>query len=1033
MSPPVSPLSPTPPPMHSLGLLRVLYRLVGLVATAAVLTTLLWLHQRSSLMQQQAVQAQAQAQALRHAYALQTSAQGYARMLHATQVGLRGNAAQDAQLLQTQWDAAQHAPGLINASTLRLLPAPPADLSAMPPEDAALWATVRQPTSPVPQALARSEGLTLFTQVPLHTATGPQQQLLTLDLRYDSWLREVQRSLGLEPSLPQRLYLEPAPAQPEGGSPQPSTRPEQYWHDGQLHTRLAILGQELELVLAAPPPSAQAEADPLAPPESGASSAEHSSPGQYMLWLPVLVATLTLLLYVLLRAWHMQRVRQQLRHWRQYASDSNEHYLALINHPLLAVAQVEGAAGQFISTSPRLAQLLGYSQDSLQRLTLASLAHPEDVQRLHRPETLEPQRANARYRYGRIGNLRLLHSLGHVVWVDLLEISPREPHGASAPSSSPQERRLLIVHDQSQTRTLQAQLNRRIQRQAAILEQVPLGLCILDNQMRIQFMNQGFQRISQLKAPLPESLEEWWQCAIADAGQRQSARARWDAQLARAIAGNGVVRPVEISLQPAWAAPQDINAAGLSVTLELSALVLDDQMVLTLVDVSAHKRAQHALQLQALYDRISSLPNRFLLLDRLQQALQRTARAQYGALLLLEVAPLSEAHNLQEHDWAAPLVREVASRLKACCPLGQTLAHTGPGQFALLIHASSHDGEEAMRQSKDLGYTILHAMQAPFRHGGQHMALKAFLGIALFHGQRTESANALWRQAHQALEQAQRQQLKEPCFFDPGMQAASNANAQLEESIRSGIAMQQFVLYLQPQVRHHQLTGAEVLLRWRGGQGREVIAPDQFLAAAEHSNLIVPLGHWVLAQSCRLLAAWAQHPQTEQLSLSINISAKQFWQDNFAAMVLQTIASTCAPAHRLVLELTEEVLQQDLAQSIACMRQLRAYGVGFALDGFGRGESSLKLLQQLPLDEVGIDYRIVRDLGSATQNARTVHSIVQLCHNLGIRAMAKGVEEAAQVEILKSYECYHWQGYFIGKPLPVADFERQFAHAAPPA
>ncbi|PAT38876.1 hypothetical protein CK623_12890 [Vandammella animalimorsus] len=1016
--------------MHSLGPLRVLYRLVGLIATACVLTTLLWLHQRSSLMQQQAMQAQAQAQALRYAYALQTSAQGYARMLHATQVGLRGNAEQDTELLQTQWDAAQHNPGLINASTLRLLPAPPADLSTMPPEDAALWAAARQQTSPLPQALARPEGLTLFTPAPQHTATGPQQQLLALDLRYDSWLREVQRSLGLDPSLPQGLYLEQAPAQPESGSQQPSVRPEQYWHDGQLHTRLSVLGQALELVLAAPPPGAQAEADPLAPPEPDASSAEPSSPGQYMLWQPVLVAVLALLLYVLLRTWHMRRVRQQLRHWREYASDSSEHYLALINHPLLAVAEIEGAAGQFISVSPRLAQLLGYSQDSLQRLTLASLAHPEDVQRLHRPEALEPQRANARYRYGRIGNLRLLHSLGHVVWVDLLEISPREPHGSSAL----QGHRLLIVHDQSETRTLQAQLNRRIQRQAAILEQVPLGLCILDSQMRIQFMNQGFQRISQLKAPLPESLEEWWQCTITDAGLRQSARARWDAQLARAIAGNGIVRPVEISLQPAWAAPQDINAAGLNVTLELSALVLDDQMVLTLVDVSAHKRAQHALQLQALYDRTSSLPNRFLLLDRLQQALQCAAQQQqYGALLLLDVAPLSEAHNLQEHDWAAPLVREVAARLRACCPLGQTLAHTGPGQFALLIHAATHNGSEAMRHSKDLGYTILHALQAPFRHGGQHMALKAFLGIVLFHGQRSESANLLWQHAHQALEQAHRQQLKEPCFFDPDMQAAASANALLEESIRTGLATQQFVLYLQPQVRHHQLTGAEVLLRRRNGQGQEVITPEQFLAAAEHSNLIVPLGHWVLAQSCRLLAAWAQHPQTAGLSLSINISAKQFWQDNFAAMVLQTIASTSAPAHRLVLELTEEVLQHNLTQSIACMRQLRAYGVGFALDGFGRGESSLKLLQQLPLDEVDIDYRIVRDLGHSTQNARTVHSIVQLCHNLGIRAMAKGVEEAAQVEILKSYDCYHWQGYFIGMPLPVADFERQFVHAAPPA
>lgn len=1025
MSPPITPLSPAPPPTQSLGLLRTLYRLAGLMATVAVLVALFWLHKHSSLLQQQAVQAQAQTQALRYAYALQISAQGYARMLHSIQARLSGNPAQDTALLQTQWDAAQQNSSLINASTLRLLPAPPTDLAALPPDDAALWAAARQPLTPMPQALARPEGLTLFTPALHQTAAGPQHQLLALDLRYDSWLREVQRNLGLDPSLPQGLYLEQAAAAQQGDGGKPLIWPEQHWRQEQLHTRLTILGQSLELVFTAPPPGSAVGADSLPTATTPANSAHDA--GQYVLWPPVLIALLALLLYLLLRAWLMRRAQLQMQRWREYASDSREHYLALINHPLLAVAEVEGAAGQFISVSPRLAQLLGYSQDSLQRLTLASLAHPEDVQRLHQPQALQQQQAgDTRYRYGRIANLRLLHSLGHVVWVDLLEISPQEPHGASAL----QGHRLVIMRDQSETRTLQAQLNRRIQRQAAILEQVPLGLCILDSQMRIQFMNQGFKRISQLKAPMPESLEEWWQCAIADVGLRQSARARWDAQLARAIAGNGIVRPVEISLQPAWAASQDVNAVGLSVTLELSALVLDDQMVLTLVDVSAHKRAQHALQLQALYDRISSLPNRFLLLDRLQQALQGTVQQQYGALLLLDVAPLSEAHNLQEHSWAAPMVREVAARLKACCPLGQTLAHTGPGQFALLINTATPHGSEAMRQSKDLGYTILHAMQAPFRHSGQSIALKAFLGIVLFHGQSSESANTLWQHAHQALEQAHRQQLKEPCFFDPDMQAAVNANALLEESIRTGIAMQQFVLYLQPQVRNHQLTGAEVLLRWRSGQGQEVIEPEQFLATAEHSNLIVPLGHWVLAQACRLLATWAQHPRTASLSLSINISAKQFWQDNFATMVLQTIASTSAPAHRLVLELTEEVLQHDLAQSIACIRQLRAYGVGFALDGFGRGESSLKLLQQLPLDEVGIDYRIVRDLGSATQNARTVHGIVQLCHNLGIRAMAKGVEEAAQVEILKSYDCYHWQGYFISKPLPVGEFESQFIHGA---
>jgi EAL domain-containing protein (putative c-di-GMP-specific phosphodiesterase class I) len=261
-------------------------------------------------------------------------------------------------------------------------------------------------------------------------------------------------------------------------------------------------------------------------------------------------------------------------------------------------------------------------------------------------------------------------------------------------------------------------------------------------------------------------------------------------------------------------------------------------------------------------------------------------------------------------------------------------------------------------------------------------------------------------------------------FFDPVMQHKVTSHAAIENDLRHAIALQQLHLYYQMQVDvNHRPLGAEALLRWFHPE-RGLVLPSLFVPIAEESTLILEIGDWVLDTACRQLALWAESDQTRDLTLAVNVSAKQFAVPNFVDQVANVLKTHKVNPVRLKLELTESVLLEDMAATVQKMHALKALGVTLAIDDFGIGYSSLSYLKQLPLDQLKIDQGFVQGITRDGSDAMLVQTIIDLATNFRLNVIAEGVETQAQLTFLKHHECTAFQGFLFGMALPVNEFER---------
>ncbi|MEN9398610.1 MAG: hypothetical protein RLZ81_3140, partial [Pseudomonadota bacterium] len=261
-------------------------------------------------------------------------------------------------------------------------------------------------------------------------------------------------------------------------------------------------------------------------------------------------------------------------------------------------------------------------------------------------------------------------------------------------------------------------------------------------------------------------------------------------------------------------------------------------------------------------------------------------------------------------------------------------------------------------------------------------------------------------------------------FFDPRMQAAVDDRLSLELGLREALAQGEFLLVYQPQVTGAGvLTGAEALVRWRHPT-RGMVLPAHFIALAEDTGLIVPLGKWVMQTACAQMAAWADQPLMSSLTMAVNVSARQFRQSDFVEQVLAAIEDTGANPRQLKLELTESLLVANVEDVIAKMTRLKSHGVGFALDDFGTGYSSLSYLSRLPLDQLKIDRSFVMGIETSEHAVAICAATISLAHSLGLKVVAEGVETRAQHELLHTQlHCDFIQGYLFGRPMPVSELE----------
>ncbi|SFN19033.1 PAS domain S-box-containing protein/diguanylate cyclase (GGDEF) domain-containing protein [Formivibrio citricus] len=471
----------------------------------------------------------------------------------------------------------------------------------------------------------------------------------------------------------------------------------------------------------------------------------------------------------------------------------------------------------------------------------------------------------------------------------------------------------------------------------------------------------------------------------------------------------------------------EIYPEWLTITAVKNAEGVVTHYVATFLDISERKAAESRIEYLAFYDQLTRLPNRRLLLDRLQRAMAVSSRrGTEGALLVIDLDDFRGLNDTFGHDQGDTLLQLVAERLKACVREGDTVARLGGDEFVMMLEGLSSVPEEAAEQSKIIAETILETLNQPYLLANREHHSTSSIGVTLFSDQKN-NIDELLKRADLAMYKAKQAGRNTLCFFDPDLQASVARRMSLEADMRAGLRKNQFFAVYQPQVNHEQQVFAvEALIRWNH-PARGIVSPGEFIPVAESSGLILALGQWMLREACRQLVEWQRVPELAHLTVAVNVSARQFHHPDFVEQVLLALDETGADPKKLKLELTESLLLDDVEAVIGRMTALKAHGVSFSLDDFGTGYSSLAYLKKLPLDQLKIDQSFVREVVSAANDAAITHAIIGMAKSLGLSVIAEGVEEEAQRAYLAKQGCHAFQGYLFGRPVRAEELREVFA------
>jgi diguanylate cyclase (GGDEF)-like protein len=432
--------------------------------------------------------------------------------------------------------------------------------------------------------------------------------------------------------------------------------------------------------------------------------------------------------------------------------------------------------------------------------------------------------------------------------------------------------------------------------------------------------------------------------------------------------------------------------------------------------------AHHEIRNLAFFDPLTGLPNRRLLLDRLQQTLVASSRSnRKRALLFVDLDDFKTLNDTLGHHIGDLLLQEVARRVVASIREIDTVARLGGDEFVVLLQDLGELPEDAAAQAKIVAQKILSTIHQPYLLDGRECRSSCSIGITVF-GNREDSTNEVLQQADIAMYQAKAAGRNTLHFFAPALQAAVNARAEMEEDLRQAIKTKDFRLLYQAQMDRGILIGAEALVRWNRPK-RGLLQPGEFIPLAEQTGLILPLGDWVLEAACKQVAAWANRKATAHLTVAVNISARQLLNSDFVKNVLRILEHTGANPHNVKMELTESMFVDDLENVVAKMTELKSHGLRFSLDDFGMGYSSLAYLRSLPLDQLKIDQEFVRDILVDASSSAIAQSIISLGSAMGLSVIAEGVETNEQRDFLARLGCHSFQGFLFSGPLPAKEFE----------
>jgi diguanylate cyclase (GGDEF)-like protein/PAS domain S-box-containing protein len=679
--------------------------------------------------------------------------------------------------------------------------------------------------------------------------------------------------------------------------------------------------------------------------------------------------------------------------------ESEQRYAQLVRNIPVGVYtwhfNPNGSMG-FKYVSPKLCEILGLDADGLLRdyAPAFTSAHPDDLESLilcneQARISMAPFRWQGRFIIR--GNTR---------WISISSDPLPQPDGSSIWSG--------VVADITEKKQAEDEL-----RVAAITFETQEAIMITDADANIVRVNRAFEQVTGHRAE--EVIGKNPRILSSGRHDRSFFREMWQGLLT-AGSWSGEI----------WDKHKDghIYPKYSTITAVKDANGITTHYVSIFLDISERKQIEAEIHKLAFYDPLTGLPNRRLLMERLNVALSASSRnRQYGALLYLDLDKFKTLNDTLGHTFGDLLLIEVATRLKSCLREIDTMARLGGDEFLLLIENLGEEEAGASQNIAQVAEKVRSALATHYRLRDHIYHSSPSIGVCLFCG-GSEPAEELVRRADIAMYQAKDSGRNQIRFYDPELQKEVEARAALESDLRSALALNQLKLYYQVQVDQNlRPIGAEALIRWFHPH-RGMVPPDQFIPIAEESSLILEIGQWILDSACRQLASWSHNPLIRHITLAVNISAHQFIQPDFAENLQATVEKHGIDPARLKLELTESVALENLELVIAKMQTVRqVLGITLALDDFGTGYSSLSYLKQLPLDQIKIDQSFVRGIQSNKTDAVMVKTIIDLARNFNLEVIAEGVETEEQLALLRQYGCAEYQGYLFSKPLPIEQFE----------
>jgi len=679
----------------------------------------------------------------------------------------------------------------------------------------------------------------------------------------------------------------------------------------------------------------------------------------------------------------------------QTAAEKEEQLLSFYKSDIVGLTITSPEKG-WLRINNCLCEMLEYSEEELHRMTWEQLTHPNDL--AADVEQFTRLLANDIDTYSL--EKRFISRTGKIIPTNLVVSCVRKPDGQVHYVTA-------MVQDISERKLTEQQL-----RIAATAFESQEGIMVLDVEMTIIRVNKAFTTITgyneeEVIGKTPKLLAS---------GQHDALfyDAMWK----------------EINTTGYWGGEiwnkrkdGDVYPEKLTITAVKDSVGEVANYVGTFTDITLKKQAEQEIEDLAYFDPLTHLPNRRLMIDRIKHAMAANTRSgKGGGLLFLDLDHFKDINDTLGHDMGDLLLQQVAERLTSCLREGDTVSRFGGDEFVVLLEGLSSHSIDSATQAEDIANKILSSINLPYQLISHHYTSSASIGISLFDDHKYDVDEVL-KQADIAMYQAKNDGRNALRFFDPQMQANISARVEIEKDLYQAIVEQQFQLYYQIQLDDslHPL-GAEALIRWNHPD-RGLVSPIDFIPVAEQNGAILAIGQWVLDTACAQLKVWQHNDATRDLTLSVNVSAKQFRQAGFTSQIIMAVQQYAINPARLKLELTESLLLDNIEETITKMNTLADIGIQFSLDDFGTGYSSLQYLKRLPLYQLKIDKSFVDDIVSGSNDQAIVRTIIAMAHSLGLNVIAEGVETKEQQHCLLTEGCTHYQGYLFSKPVPIDGFE----------